>query len=237
LPLLELHSRDLSIPVLDGKYIYDVYPELWTYNLSHYIDFLVPEGKKVVFLRNKAMQGWVAKDAVTVASLRSHTDKGFMRLLQNDIYVQRLYLSPVELSKFSVSATLLKRDPIATCQFENALSLSHQPHGGMLLDSDGTAVVIIDKSDWDPEEKHVLVLTVEYHGKNSKDGVKLEVDFSGELKIPYVKNYFVIPSGKQCTFSIDLLQLYSYSLNTRVSNLRVGFPIPGTYKISGVSLI
>lgn len=236
LPLLDLHSKDLSIPVLDGKYIYDVYPKLWTYNLSHYSDFLVPAGKKVVFFRNKAMQGWVAKDAVTVASLRSHTDKDFIRLLQNDTYVQRLYLSPVELSKYSVSAMLLELDPIASCQFENALSLSPQPHGGMLLDSDGTAEVIIDKSDWDPEEKHVLVLTIEYHGKNSKDGVKLEVDFSGELKIPYVKNYFVIPSGKQCTFSIDLLQLYSYSLNTRVSNLRVGFPIPGTYKIYGISL-
>ena len=236
LPLLESKSNDLRIPALDGKYIYNAYPKLWTYNLTHYMDFLVPKGKRVVFNRNEVMQSWTAKDTVTVVSLRSNTDIHFIRLLENDAYVQRMYLSPVELSTNSNSDTSIMSDSINPGQFINTSSLLAQPDGGMLLESDGTAEMIVDKSDWDPEEKHILALTIEYQEKNRKDGVKLEVNFSGELKIPYDKNYFVISPGKQSTLSIDLLQLYSYSLNTQVANLRVGFPTPGTYKISGVSL-
>lgn len=236
LPLFESKSNDLHIPALDGKYIYNAYPKLWSYNLSHYIDFLVPEGKKVVLNRNNAMQSWTAKDVVCVDSLRSNTDVRFIQLLENDAYVQRMYLSPVELNTNTSLVTSVKSDSINPGQFVNTSSLLVQPDGGMLFVSDGSAEMVINKGDWDPEEKHLLVLNVAYKEKFKKDKVKLEVQFTGELNIPYRKNYFVITSGKQSILSIDMLQIYSYSLNPRVGSLRISFPIPGTYVVSSVLL-
>jgi hypothetical protein len=237
LPLLALQRSELRIPSLDGKFIYSVYPKLFKYNLSHYMDFIVPEGNKVILFKNKAMQGWTAKDVVTVTSLRSNIDSEFIKYLENDSYAQRLYLSPVELSANSVSGTAFKTDSIRPRQLVSTTTLSHQPPGSLLIHSNGAAELIIDKGDWDPEERHLLVLNVGHFGSTNTDNVKLEVHFSGELKIPYSKNYIVIPSGKQSTLSIDLLQIYSYSLNQRVGSLRIAFPVPGKYLVSDMKLI
>jgi hypothetical protein len=237
LPLLALQRSELRIPSLDGKFIYSVYPKLFKYNLSHYMDFIVPEGEKVILYKNKAMQGWTAKDVVTVTSLRSNIDSEFIKYLENDSYAQRLYLSPVELSANSVSDTTAKLDSSKLIPLENTTTLSHQSNGSILLNSNGAAELIIDKGDWDPEERHLLVINVGHYGTTNTDNVKLEVHFTGELKIPYNKNYIEIPSGKQSTLLIDLLQIYSYSLNQRVGRLRIAFPVPGKYLVSEMHLI
>ena len=237
IPLFAYQRNVLRIPSLDGKYIFSAYPKLWKYNLSHYIDFIVPEGKRVILCKNKAMQGWVAKDVVTVSSLRSNTDSEFIKLLATNSYAQHLYLSPVELSANIVTDTTAKLDSSRLINLENTTTLSHQPNGSISLNSNGAAELIIDKGDWDPEERHILVLNVGHYGTTNTDNVKLEVHFTGDLKIPYSKNYIVIPSGKQSTLSIDLLQIYSYSLNQRVGSLRIAFPVPGKYLVSDMNLI
>lgn len=235
-PLLASKRGELRIPGLDGNYIFNSYPKLFTYNLSHYIDFIVPERKKVILYKNKAMQGWSAKDVVTVTSLRSNTDSEFIAFLENNLYAQRLYLSPVELSANTVSDSTFKTGSIRSGQFENSTTVSNQPDGSTLLESNGSAELVIDKGVWDPEKRHLLVLNVGHYGTTKTNNVKLEVHFTGDLKIPYSKSYFIIPSGKQSTLSIDLLQIYSYSLNPRVGNLRIAFPEPGKYLVSDMKL-
>jgi hypothetical protein len=237
LPLFVSRHKELHIPSLDGNYIFNIYPKLFKYNLSHYMDFIVPEGEKVILYKNKAMQEWSANDVVTVNSLRSHTDPEFITLLENDSYAQRLYLSPVELKATVVSNLNLKNDSLDTIQLKESSTSLNNPPGSKLIHSNGASELFIDSGAWDPEKRHVLILNVGHCGAAKKKNVNLEVQFTGELKIPYSKNFFVIPSGMQRTISIDLLQIYSYSLNPRVGSLRITFPVPGDYLVSSVKLI
>lgn len=237
LPLLASQNRELCIPTLDGNNIFNIYPKLFKYNLSHYVDFVVPKGERVVLYKNKAMQTWAANDVVTVTSLRSNIDKKFVKFLENDRYAQRLYLSPVELSANTVLATTSKTYSNRQGPLDNRSAISYQPGGCAFFHSNGRTELIIDKGVWDPETRHLLVLNVEHQGTTMADSVKLDINFSGELKIPYSKNFIIIPSRKKCTVSIDLLQIYAYSLNKQVKNLRIGFPVSGKYLVSGVTLI
>lgn len=237
LPLLALQRSELRIPSLDGNYIFNEYPRLFKYNLSHYLDFIVPEGERVILHKNKAMQGWSAKDVVTVTSLRSNIDTEFISFLENNSYAQRLYLSPIELSANIVANTNLMDDSIRLTQLLNTSTLSRKLNGSIFFHNDGDSEIIVDKGSWNPEERHLLAINVGYYGTTKTDNVKLEVHFTGELKIPYRKNYILIPSGKQSILSIDLLQIYSYSLNPQVRNLRICFPVPGDYLVTSMNLV
>lgn len=237
LPLLASQNSELHIPSLDGNNIFNIYPKLFKYNLSHYLDFVVPKGERVVLYKNKAMQTWAAKDVVTVTSLRSNIDKIFVKYLENDMYAQLLYLSPVELSSNTVLDTTFKTYPNIQGPLESRSAISYQQGGYALFHSNGRTELIVDRGVWDPETRHLLVLNVEYQGNSMADSLRLDVNFSGELKIPYSKNFVIIPSRKKCTISIDLLQIYAYSLNQQVGNLRIGFPVSGKYLVSGVTLI
>jgi len=64
---------------------------------------------------------------------------------------------------------------------------------------------------------------------------QFEVLFEGQLPIPYLANKVAIPSGGGAV-SVDLLQLYSYSLNSRVGKLSLRFPNAGRYAISNIRL-
>lgn len=236
LPLLASQHDELRIPSLDGNFLFNAYPKLFKYNLSHYVDFIVPGGKRVVLYKNDAMQAWAAKDVVTVASLRSSIDKEFISFLKNDSYAQLLYLSPVELRANTVLDSNFKT-VIRPKESDNTPSISSQLGAGRLIHSTGIADIIVDKGVWDPERRHLLILNLEHQGASMADNVKLGIQFSGELKIPYSKNFIVIPSGKKCTISVDLLQIYAYSLNQQVGNLRIFLSTPGNYLISGVTLI
>jgi hypothetical protein len=64
---------------------------------------------------------------------------------------------------------------------------------------------------------------------------QFEVLFEGQLPIPYLPNRIVVPDGGG-VISVDLLQLYSYSLNPRVGKLSLRFPGAGSYTIADIRL-
>ena len=91
--------------------------------------------------------------------------------------------------------------------------------------------------NWDPEQAHILTLRVSAVPDKPIPGEEtyIEVTFEGQLPIPYSANKFAVPK-EGGEISVDLLQLYSYSLNPQVGKLGLRFPSAGSYTISGVRL-
>lgn len=234
-------SHEIKIPTLDGRFIAAQYPCLYEYNLSHYLDFIVPEGRKVQLCRNEAMQKWAAKDVVTVQSLRSTVDGIFLDRLADDPYLQQLYLAPVELRTKAVPVPAADRASSSSAVNPGGTS-TLAGTGGPVLDSDGTAEIMVERGAWDPEKKSKLLLDFAYAARRPvKDGpgpVEIKVVFDGELKIPYHGYPVVVQAdrgvGRVC---IDLMQLYAFSLNPTVNSLRIRLSTPGSYRFSEARLI
>jgi hypothetical protein len=65
---------------------------------------------------------------------------------------------------------------------------------------------------------------------------RFEIVFEGPLPIPYEANTITLPKDAH-EISVDLLQLYCYSLNPRVARLALRFPRAGSYTISDIRLV
>lgn len=234
-PLVSLSRDQIYIPALDGKYLFNRYPSLYVYNLSMYLDFIVPKGEKVLLVRNAAMQTWIAQDVQTVESLRSAVDSQFIRALEQDPYIQQLYLSGVELDSQSVKCPI--KDPLfgVSAHLNNSDGVVHLADGSWLVDSNGETWLAIAQGSWDPESRHRLQLGIEYLS-NKISGVVANVSFRGELKIPYGTSRIALDAQEGDCLSIDLLQIYGYALNSRVGELKLGFPVAGKYRITNLEL-
>jgi hypothetical protein len=217
----------------------NVYPNLPVYlDVSYYRDFVVPNREKVIFLRNLAMQRELEKletDVKPVTSMRAATDEVFIKALENDPYVQRLYLSSVPLEfgrdcDEDFSSWKPSRDRLT-----NPGRVALNGNGQLFFESRGKAALTIQEGQWDPETAHELRIGIQgfsYAG----EPVRLELNFSGELKIPYPNPWIELTSHQVHCISVDLLQVYAYALNPRVKDLALRFRTPGIYKISQVAL-
>jgi hypothetical protein len=107
----------------------------------------------------------------------------------------------------------------------------------LTLKSTGEASITLFPGAWDPEQAHILSMRVSAAVDRPRRGEdpKIELVFEGQLPIPYAANTIFISNGKS-DISVDLLQLYSYSLNQKVHGLRLLFPESGSFTISDVQL-
>ena len=227
----------MHIPTLDGNFIYPTHAILlYKYNLAHYRPFFRGFDERLTLLRNGAMDNWGKEGTRTVPSLREATDPAFVRALQTNSDLQSLYLDSVELEPRKASrpdAPPLQLDRLA---IENA-NVTGSTANSVSFATAGGANVMLVPGDWDPEQVHVLSMNVSASPDKLPPGEKIqfEVLFEGQLPIPYRPNRIAVPDGGGVV-SVDLLQLYSYSLNPRVGKLSLRFPQAGGYVISDIRL-
>lgn len=227
----------MHIPTLDGNFIYPTHAVLlYRYNLAHYRPFFQGFDERLTLLRNTAMDNWGKEGTRTVPSLRDATDPAFVRALQTNSDLQSLYLDSVELEPRKTirpDAQPLRLDGLA---IENANVVSRTANS-VSFTTAGGALAMLMPGDWDPELAHVLSMNVSAIPDKLPPGEKtqFEVLFEGQLPIPYRPNRIAVPDGGGVV-SVDLLQLYSYSLNPRVGKLSLRFPQAGGYVITDMRL-
>jgi hypothetical protein len=226
----------LRIPTLDGFFINEVHPCLGLFNLSHYSDFVFPVRPQIILLRNEAMQSWRADNVVTVPSLRDAVDPSFIQSFTNRPEVQRYYLAPASLVAARIPP--LHRSAL---QAPKAYSLSgvravEEMPQALSFQSDGYAKLLVRGGWWDPEEHHILSIILDAYPARSEGPLYLGISFSGSLAIPYSMHTVRLPATNPSGMTVDLLQLYTYSLNQRVANLYLEFPFHGWYKVYSVRL-
>jgi hypothetical protein len=224
----------VHIPNLDGVFIYPEYQALYKYNLSSYEPFFQGFGDRVTVLRNSAMSSWGMEATQTVESLRRSVDPAFIQRLETDRKLQSLYFDGIELNPLDQMQSGGAPATLDGLAVSNATR--HPTSAGSLsFSTDGSASVVLFPGDWDPEQRHVLTMRVDATYPIPNPQTKIDLLFEGELPIPYSVNKIVLPA-EGGEISLDLLQLYSYSLNPRVGKLTLRFPAAGTYTISGVRL-
>jgi hypothetical protein len=239
-PLVSQQPRGgVRLPTLDGVYLNEAYPSLAGFNnLSRYRPFIVRASENVTFVRNQAMQkGYsVAEDVVSVASLRRATDPVFVRALENDRYVQRLYLSsvPLAFARRSCDSHTPLTSPTGA-HLTNARGVALTDSGALAFESTGATTLLIRDGAWDPERAHQAQLHLRARS-HTNGPVRLEFHFSGALSIPYPRPWLDLAGADSECVTVDLLQLYAYALNPRVTRLTVRFPTPGRYEVLSVTL-
>ena len=227
----------MHIPTLDGNYIYPAHSGLlFKYNLAHYRPFFEGFDGRLTLLRNQAMDSWGKEGTQTVDSLRAATDPEFIRALEADSGLQSLYLDSVELEPRRTAVPDAQPIRLDALKFENADIVSRTA-SSVSFTTAGGASVILKASDWDPEQAHILSINVSATPDKPTPGepTKFEVQFEGQLPIPYLPNQVAVPK-QGGVVSVDLLQLYSFSLNPRVSKLSLRFPRAGSYSIADIRL-
>ena len=225
----------MHIPTLDGNFIFPQHTTLWKYNLAHYRVFFHGFDDRLTLLRNSSMETWGSEATETVPSLRQATDPEFVQALQTNRDLQSLYLTGVEL--ISLPQPIPGGEPVSpnSIKISNATSIVKSAES-ISFTSRGLASAILLSRDWDPEDIHIFTIRIDAVYERPRSDTKIQVVFDGQLPIPYLANTIVLPAeGGEISF--DLLQLYSYSLNPRVSNVTLRFPSDGSYTISRVRIV
>lgn len=224
-PLLATVS-EVSIPTLDGTFINSRYERLFVFNLSHYLDFVVPEGKKLVLYRNQQMHEWGKDRITTVADLRNHTSSSFMEALNRPGFLQHMYTRPYPLIYKDGSSNCTPNAP-ENGRISDARSVATLKDGSLLITSDGLARIRVTDGRWDPQERHVLVVDITAVGPLLEQPA-LGISFVGQMNIPR-SIYELQLDQSQGGKDIDLLQLPAYSLNAKVGEIELHFTQPGQY--------
>lgn len=223
---------EVSLPNLGGVYINGTYPSLSPFNnLADYGAFVIPSGRKVAFVKNGAVQSYsLEREVQTVSSLRNATDTGFREALESDAYTQRLYLASVPLES---QRRRCKGQALGIASSSEVINA--EPATDLSFESKGEAAVVVREEPWDPERAHHLEMAIQADSYNN-EAIRLELTFSGELKIPYPRSWIELRDHQGECISTDLLQVYAYALNPQVKQLVVRFRTPGRYKISRLAL-
>ena len=232
----EAAPEPVHIPTLDGNFIYPTHAVLlYKYNLAHYRPFFQGFDDRLTLLRNTAMDNWGMEGTHTVRSLREATDPAFVRALETDPNLQSLYLDGVELEprRTRPDGESMRLDELAIGNADIVRSTA----SSVSFTTTGGASAMLLPGDWDPEKIHILSINISAVLDKPIPGEepKVEVLFEGQLPIPYRPNRIAVPRGGG-VISVDLLQLYSYSLNPQVGKLRLRFPNAGSYTIADVRL-
>ena len=185
-PLAVTQGRHIRVPNLDGKYIEKIYPKLFFYNLSHYVDFVVPPNKELRLYRNKAMDGWFASDVATVDSLRSSVDSVFLESLNSDKYIRKMYLGSTEIYP---SQTSCSHSAEKAPQTHAGKSSQVQIIDNMIVESDGHKMIIIAGGEWDPEKKYLLQITAKNLDEHGQGKYKIEIEYDSDYGDLVEKNY------------------------------------------------
>jgi hypothetical protein len=226
----------VHIPTLDGNFIYPTHAVLlYKYNLAHYRPFFQGFDDRLTLLRNTAMDNWGREGTQTVRSLREATDPAFIRALETDPDLQSLYLDSVELEP---RKTRPDDEPMRLDEFaiKNANVVRHTANAVSFTTTGGASAMLL-AGDRDPEQIHILSMNVSAVLDKPVPGEEpqVEVLFEGQLPIPYRPNRIAVPKDGG-VISVDLLQLYSYSLNPQVGKLSLRFPSAGSYTITDLRL-
>lgn len=232
-PLFAGNVSEVSIPTLDGKFINSEYDQLFEYNLSHYLSFIEPDGKRLVLYRNRHMQEWGKTGVTSVPDLRRNISSNFMNVFNQSGYLQHMYTKSTPLSYKECHDTCNPNTTVMQNMVFDAKSIELRKDGSLMITSNGRTKMKVTHGKWDPQVRHVLSVDVTYTGQRSIQP-ELGVWFDGDMNIPYSVYQLKIDTFSSGCKTIDLLQLPAYSLNSTVGDIEVRFPDSGDYIVKMV---
>jgi hypothetical protein len=215
----------LAIPNLAGNFIYREIAA----SLADYVLFFNVRSH-IKLLENSAMRPDTKTKTVTrVQSLRAATDKAFIEALKKSETLRSYYFYPVRMSHetYSNGAT-------STKSFTQAPVISKYA---------GHDFITLQSFVVDPEENHIV--TIEFETTDIPGNLELSFYFNNDFGVTDRAGYikvddsigYIRDNGKRYYhLTTDLLQLYSYSLSTTVSNIRLLVPEKKDIKIIHVDI-
>ena len=224
----------VAIPTLDGAYINLKHPSLFEYNLSSYLPFIGKPENDIALVRNAAMQPGVGPRVRTVASLRTAVSPRFIELLQRNVTLRDYYMLPVMLRAETTTSPVSIEPPTPASVFQGTAEADVD--GALRLRSDGQAVLRVVDSPFDPETLPYLRLRIEHLRDGQRSDFNVGVAFQTDFDLTPVRGTLHIPASEAAIMSVDLRQLYAFALSRHVSNLKLVFSEPGTYRIAAVEL-
>ena len=196
-------SSTLSIPNLDGQYIYQ---PAQGYSLADYLPFFnnkIP----LQLVRNSAMNQYQKYHEVPeVISLRDATSLSFIETLKTSSILKSYYASRV-MMKYSTN------------------TMQNDGKQYLVASYSGTTT-IISKNPIDPEKRHIV--SIDFLTDNTPGNAEIyfsfENDFGvsgvmGQIKIDDYSPYILVNSKRNYNITADMLQLYTYSLSKKVENI------------------
>ena len=246
--ITENNAVTTVLPNLDGKYIWPDHNLLASYNLSHYLPLLhlnSPQG--FVLARNEAMSSWGSHNVKLVESLRSAVSPEFVQSALASKALQQLYFRGVELSASTKAPSdmIIDSKPQSDTPSLSASSQTNRSSNSFNIQSDGSLVAEVFSGSWDPEQNFLLSFRVSFSDVPQNldfykkywysKGLPISLRITGELGIPYEWNVVML-TNSTAIVGIDLRQLYSYSLNSAITSISLGFPVPGNYIVEDVAM-
>jgi hypothetical protein len=214
-PLARSLGDHATVPTLDGNYLQQHWPSLFSYNFSHYACFFPGSADRLQLVRNPAMQPWHTSAVRTVPVLRDAISPGFLQELHTNSPVRALYLAEVP----------LEPEPAITT------ATGVRPAGGIevALPPGGPAEVVLRLPAWDPEKAYRLQLAVHPAHAAHSAGLPVTVVFHSECLPGDWHGSLLLPPTDSGFVEVDLRQIYAYVLSPQVSDLRVVVTKPGRY--------
>lgn len=212
-----------TIPTLDGIYLNQIYPSLFSYNLTHYRPFFGLAEHQPEFVSGPGMQTWRPRDVSTVRTLPEAVSPSFLAALADDPVIRRYYLAEIPLVP---EDHRLAEKPAPTFP-------------AVRTEKEGSTEILLNAGPFDPADKPRLQL---WFAPSLQEGhfpaptpvpLSFTIVFFSETKGDDWHGRVELNHPTQNAITIDLRQAYAFSLGHRISRLRVVLPSDATWELVG----
>lgn len=208
LAVLSKNSGSLTIPNLTGTHIFE--QTMSGFTLADYILFFNKKMPVNLVQNNEMPQDVKTHTVQTVSSIRSATSKGF---------IEALKISPTIRSYYAYPGLMSYR--VASIDNFSSIPATTKTNGQ----------ITVRETKFDPEATHVadFILSTDNVSGNLELSFSFNSDFGthekiGKIRIDDYTPYVVKDSKRVYHIETDLLQVYTFALSEKVSNLILNVP-------------
>ncbi|MEK7180173.1 MAG: hypothetical protein AAB706_01745 [Patescibacteria group bacterium] len=207
LSILSKQGAPLLIPNLSGENIFEPMPG---FSLANYLVFFNKKMPIQLIQNSEMAQDSKTHIVTTVSSLRASTSKEFKEALKKSLVI-RSYYNSLSLMRYE---TVVVQDTST-----QSITLNENKE------------IVIQKKEFDPEKKNTLGFSL--YTDDTKGNLVLSLSFKNDFGIEEklgkirVDDYtpYIVKDGKRLYhIETNLLQLYTYSLSEKISNLTLYIP-------------
>jgi hypothetical protein len=223
-------GQPITVPTLDGAYINTKYPSLFDYNLAHYFPIIDERGRDIDWVRNSAMQAWSGPRVRSVPQIRPAVSPTFIQLLEKDPLLREYYFAPIPLRLQPSSSAIAAITPPDPAHVIAGIG-RREADGSIIVESNGNTRLTLHVPDFDPESLPFLKLAIEAERRDQSHDITLGVALRSQFNVSELRGTLKLPNGEKNTKSVDLRQIYAFALSQTVSEVRIIFGEPGTYRV------